>query len=48
MSGIAEVLLSHGYGCSKGSPETDLITKRLQKLGAFNLEGQRAEIIEGH
>ncbi len=47
MSGIAEVLLNHGYRVQgsdlKGSP----ITARLEGLGATVFTGQRAENLEG-
>jgi UDP-N-acetylmuramate--alanine ligase len=45
MSGIAEVLLSHGYVVQGSDLKQTPITKRLQKLGAFIFEGQRAENI---
>lgn len=45
MSGIAEVLLNHGY-CVQGSDlKKSKITDRLEKLGAIIFEGQRAENI---
>ncbi|AGI66900.1 UDP-N-acetylmuramate--L-alanine ligase MurC [Octadecabacter antarcticus 307] len=46
MSGIAEVLLSHGYVVQGSDLKQTPITKRLQKLGAFVFEDQRAENIE--
>lgn len=45
MSGIAEVLLSHGYVVQGSDLRETAITKRLQTLGAFVFEGQRAENI---
>lgn len=46
MSGIAEVLLNHGYVVQGSDLKTSKITDRLQKLGALIFEGQRAENIE--
>jgi len=46
MSGIAEVLLSHGYVVQGSDLKESAITKRLQKLGAHIFEGQRAENVE--
>lgn len=45
MSGIAEVLLSHGYVVQGSDLKETPITKRLKELGAFVFEGQRAENI---
>lgn len=47
MSGIAEVLLNHGY-CVQGSDlKTSKITDRLAGMGATIFEGQRAENLAG-
>ncbi|MFT6023835.1 MAG: UDP-N-acetylmuramate--alanine ligase [Ascidiaceihabitans sp.] len=46
MSGIAEVLLNHGYVVQGSDLKTSKITDRLQKLGALIFEGQRADNIE--
>ncbi len=46
MSGIAEVLLNHGYTVQGSDLKTSKITDRLQKLGATIFEGQRAENLE--
>ena len=46
MSGIAEVLLSHGYVVQGSDLKESAITKRLKSLGAFVFDGQRAENIE--
>jgi UDP-N-acetylmuramate--alanine ligase len=43
MSGIAEVLLNHGYVVQGSDLKTSKITDRLEKLGALIFEGQRAE-----
>ena len=45
MSGIAEVLLSHGYTVQGSDLKESPITKRLKKLGAFVFEGQHADNI---
>ncbi|WP_298969983.1 UDP-N-acetylmuramate--L-alanine ligase [uncultured Roseobacter sp.] len=45
MSGIAEVLLNHGYTVQGSDLKATPITKRLQELGAHIFEGQRAENI---
>lgn len=45
MSGIAEVLLSHGYVVQGSDLKETPITKRLKKLGAFIFIGQQAENI---
>ena len=46
MSGIAEVLLNHGYQVQGSDLKRSKITDRLEKLGATIFEGQRAENIE--
>ncbi|WP_298297306.1 UDP-N-acetylmuramate--L-alanine ligase [uncultured Litoreibacter sp.] len=46
MSGIAEVLLNHGYKVQGSDLKSSPITKRLEKLGATVFEGQRAENLE--
>ncbi|MFP4304630.1 MAG: UDP-N-acetylmuramate--L-alanine ligase [Rhodosalinus sp.] len=43
MSGIAEVLLNHGYRVQGSDLKSSDITRRLQTLGATVFEGQRAE-----
>ena len=47
MSGIAEVLLNHGYSVQGSGLKASKITKRLEKMGARVFEGQRAENLEG-
>ncbi|WOI55321.1 UDP-N-acetylmuramate--L-alanine ligase [Palleronia sp. LCG004] len=47
MSGIAEVLLSHGYKVQGSDAKASKITERLAGLGATIFEGQRAENLEG-
>ncbi|MEM9797384.1 MAG: UDP-N-acetylmuramate--L-alanine ligase [Pseudomonadota bacterium] len=47
MSGIAEVLLSHGYTVQGSDLKTTKITERLETLGARIFEGQRAENLDG-
>ena len=47
MSGIAEVLLTLGYGVSGSDLKASPITARLQSLGAITFEGHRASNIEG-
>lgn len=47
MSGIAEVLLNHGYQVQGSDLKTSKITDRLKKLGAVIFEGQRAENLDG-
>jgi UDP-N-acetylmuramate--alanine ligase len=42
MSGIAEVLLNHGYTVQGSDQKTSKITERLEGLGAKIFEGQRA------
>ncbi|GIT87022.1 UDP-N-acetylmuramate--L-alanine ligase [Roseobacter sp. OBYS 0001] len=46
MSGIAEVLLNHGYRVQGSDLKPTPITRRLEELGARVFEGQRAENIE--
>ncbi|MBV1867687.1 MAG: UDP-N-acetylmuramate--L-alanine ligase [Marinosulfonomonas sp.] len=46
MSGIAEVLLNHGYRVQGSDLKTSKITDRLEKLGATIFIGQRAENLE--
>ncbi len=43
MSGIAEVLLNHGYVVQGSDQKSTAITQRLARLGAHIFEGQRAE-----
>ncbi|MDG1471571.1 MAG: UDP-N-acetylmuramate--L-alanine ligase [Ascidiaceihabitans sp.] len=45
MSGIAEVLLNHGYVVQGSDLKTSKITDRLHELGGLIFEGQRAENI---
>ena len=47
MSGIAEVLLNHGYVVQGSDLKTSKITDRLVKNGAHVFEGQRAENLAG-
>ncbi|SFJ53685.1 UDP-N-acetylmuramate--L-alanine ligase [Jannaschia pohangensis] len=47
MSGIAEVLLSHGYNVQGSDAKTSKITDRLARLGARIFEGQAADNLEG-
>ncbi|MDF1802736.1 UDP-N-acetylmuramate--L-alanine ligase [Thalassovita sp.] len=47
MSGIAEVLLNHGYTVQGSDLKTSKITDRLAGMGAQIFEGQRAENLEG-
>ncbi|MEM6304151.1 MAG: UDP-N-acetylmuramate--L-alanine ligase [Pseudomonadota bacterium] len=47
MSGIAEVLINHGYTVQGSDLKASKITDRLADLGATIFEGQRAENIEG-
>ena len=47
MSGIAEVLLNHGYKVQGSDLKATPITDRLEKLGATIFEGQKAENLEG-
>jgi UDP-N-acetylmuramate--alanine ligase len=46
MSGIAEVLLNHGYTVQGSDLRATPITKRLAELGAHIFEGQRAQNVE--
>ncbi|WP_227271441.1 UDP-N-acetylmuramate--L-alanine ligase [Roseobacter weihaiensis] len=46
MSGIAEVLLNHGYTVQGSDLKSTPITRRLQELGAHIFEGQRAENVD--
>lgn len=46
MSGIAEVLLNHGYSVQGSDLNATKITKRLEKLGATVFKGQRAENLQ--
>ncbi len=47
MSGIAEVLIEHGYQVQGSDLKASKITDRLKSLGAVVFEGQRAENLEG-
>jgi UDP-N-acetylmuramate--alanine ligase len=47
MSGIAEVLLEHGYKVQGSDLKATKITDRLKQLGATIYEGQRADNLEG-
>jgi len=47
MSGIAEVLLNHGYRVQGSDLKASKITDRLKSLGAIIFEGQRPENLEG-
>ena len=47
MSGIAEVLLNHGYTVQGSDLKRSKITDRLEALGAKVFEGQAAENLEG-
>ena len=46
MSGIAEVLLNHGYTVQGSDLKATPITERLKTLGATIFEGQKAENLE--
>lgn len=46
MSGIAEVLLNHGYTVQGSDLKSTPITRRLEELGAHIFEGQRAENVD--
>ena len=46
MSGIAEVLLNHGYHVQGSDLKATKITDRLKELGAVIYEGQRAENLD--
>ncbi|MEC9197755.1 MAG: UDP-N-acetylmuramate--L-alanine ligase [Pseudomonadota bacterium] len=47
MSGIAEVLINHGYTVQGSDLKSSKITQRLEGMGATVFEGQRAENLEG-
>ena len=47
MSGIAEVLLDHGYTVQGSDLKASPITRRLKELGALVYEGQQAENLDG-
>ncbi|MEL6206350.1 MAG: Mur ligase domain-containing protein, partial [Pseudomonadota bacterium] len=47
MSGIAEVLLTHGYTVQGSDLKASAITERLEGLGARIFVGQRAENLDG-
>ena len=47
MSGIAEVLMTHGYRVQGSDLKATAITERLQALGAEVFVGQRAENVDG-
>jgi len=47
MSGIAEVLLSIGYGVSGSDLKSSPVVERLRNLGATVYEGHRAENVQG-
>ncbi|SEK62587.1 UDP-N-acetylmuramate--L-alanine ligase [Pacificibacter marinus] len=47
MSGIAEVLLNHGYSVQGSDLKASKITDRLETLGARVFVGQKAENLEG-
>jgi len=47
MSGIAEVLLNHGYDVQGSDLKPTRITERLAAMGARIFDGQRAENLEG-
>ncbi|MEY8882829.1 UDP-N-acetylmuramate--L-alanine ligase [Donghicola sp. XS_ASV15] len=47
MSGIAEVLINHGYTVQGSDQKTSKITDRLAGMGATIFEGQRAQNLEG-
>ena len=47
MSGIAEVLLNHGYTAQGSDLKGSKITDRLKDLGAVVFEGQKAENLDG-
>ncbi len=47
MSGIAEVLLEHGYTVQGSDLKASKITARLERLGAKVFVGQKAENLEG-
>ncbi|MCG3268839.1 UDP-N-acetylmuramate--L-alanine ligase [Yoonia sp. I 8.24] len=47
MSGIAEVLMDHGYAVQGSDLKASKITDRLKSLGATIFEGQRADNLDG-
>ena len=47
MSGIAEVLINHGYTVQGSDLKGSKITDRLKTLGALVFEGQKAENLDG-
>lgn len=47
MSGIAEVLVNHGYRVQGSDAKTSKITDRLAEMGVQIFEGQRAENLDG-
>ncbi|MFZ3581111.1 UDP-N-acetylmuramate--L-alanine ligase [Loktanella sp. DJP18] len=47
MSGIAEVLINHGYTVQGSDLKASAITERLESLGAKVFVGQKAENLEG-
>ena len=47
MSGIAEVLINHGYTVQGSDAKASPITERLESLGAKVFVGQKAENLEG-
>ena len=47
MSGIAEVLLDHGYSVQGSDLKASKITKRLEELGARVFVGQKADNLDG-
>ncbi|MFV0361145.1 UDP-N-acetylmuramate--L-alanine ligase [Tropicimonas sp.] len=47
MSGIAEVLMTHGYSVQGSDLKASKITERLERLGARVFIGQRAENLDG-
>ena len=47
MSGIAEVLLNHGYDVQGSDLKASPITERLTRLGARTFVGQKAENLQG-
>jgi UDP-N-acetylmuramate--alanine ligase len=46
MSGIAEVLLNHGYGVQGSDLKQTDITRRLEAMGAHVFQGQKAENLD--
>ena len=47
MSGIAEVLLTHGFSVTGSDQKQTAVTERLERLGARIFLGHRAENVEG-